>query len=119
MQKTVNLDSYTIDQLLELRDAVEARIAATVSSEIAVLKNRLVVLQSITPKKRKGAGQLKKKPVTRAKSKLNGQEVKRSIAPIKFKDIETGATWTGRGRMPLWLKAHIDDGKTRDDFVCR
>ena len=30
----------------------------------------------------------------------------------KYRDPESGKTWSGKGRAPLWL-----DGKNRDDFV--
>lgn len=35
----------------------------------------------------------------------------RAPVPIKYRDTETGDTWTGRGRAPKWL-----DGKNREDF---
>ncbi len=36
----------------------------------------------------------------------------REPVAVKYKNLETGATWTGRGRVPLWLK-----GKNKDDFL--
>ncbi|QOU76452.1 H-NS histone family protein (plasmid) [Janthinobacterium sp. HH102] len=35
-----------------------------------------------------------------------------SVVPVKYKDPETGSTWTGRGRQPKWL-----EGKNREDFA--
>jgi DNA-binding protein H-NS len=35
-------------------------------------------------------------------SKQKNAKVREPVA-IKFKNSETGQTWTGRGRMPLWL----------------
>lgn len=32
-------------------------------------------------------------------------------AAVKFRNPETGETWSGRGRAPRWL-----DGKNREDF---
>ena len=37
-------------------------------------------------------------PAGRAKSPLKGN----SVAP-KYRDPQTGATWTGRGKPPLWI----------------
>lgn len=31
---------------------------------------------------------------------------------VKYRNSETGETWTGRGRAPRWL-----DGKNREDFA--
>ena len=36
----------------------------------------------------------------------------REPVAIKYRDPDTGATWTGRGRAPLWL-----NGKNRDDYL--
>jgi len=35
----------------------------------------------------------------------------------KFKDPVTGAIWTGRGKVPVWMKAGINNGKTKDEFA--
>ncbi|MGW8394490.1 H-NS histone family protein [Pseudoduganella sp. HUAS MS19] len=38
----------------------------------------------------------------------------RQRVPAKYRDAATGATWTGRGRVPLWLV-----GKNREDFLIK
>ena len=46
---------------------------------------------------------------------LAGRKVRRGAGDkvaAKFRNLETGATWSGRGREPNWLK-----GKNRDDFM--
>jgi DNA-binding protein H-NS len=35
--------------------------------------------------------------------------------PAKYRDPATGATWSGRGRAPNWIK----DAKNRDRFLIR
>lgn len=47
-------------------------------------------------------------PVGFVKSKLK----KTKTIAAKYKDPVSGATWTGRGRAPLWLK-----GKDKDAFL--
>lgn len=42
-----------------------------------------------------------------------------SSVPAKYRDPETEATWSGRGRTPIWLAKKIEEGKTRDDFLIR
>lgn len=37
--------------------------------------------------------------------------------PIKYRDRETGETWTGRGLMPKWLRARIEAGAKIEDFL--
>lgn len=34
----------------------------------------------------------------------------------KFRDPDTGETWSGRGLQPRWLKAKIDAGASLDSF---
>ncbi|PVX85679.1 H-NS histone family protein [Paraburkholderia unamae] len=38
-----------------------------------------------------------------------------SVSPAKYRDPATGATWSGRGRVPNWIK----DAKNRDRFLIR
>ncbi|WP_426342959.1 H-NS family nucleoid-associated regulatory protein [Pseudoduganella sp. S-14] len=38
----------------------------------------------------------------------------RQRVPAKYGNPETGATWTGRGRVPLWLI-----GKNKEDFLIK
>jgi DNA-binding protein H-NS len=48
-------------------------------------------------------------------SKLKGQRVK-----PKYRNPDNRSeTWTGRGRMPLWLVALVKRGKKRDDFLIK
>ncbi|MGO4382469.1 H-NS histone family protein [Pseudoduganella sp. RAF53_2] len=35
----------------------------------------------------------------------------RAAVPAKYRDPKTGATWTGRGRAPLWL-----NGREKEDY---
>jgi DNA-binding protein H-NS len=45
-----------------------------------------------------------------------GTTVKRTV-PIKYRDPDTGATWTGRGKPPRWISAAEAEGKKRSDFL--
>ena len=40
----------------------------------------------------------------------------RKPVPIRYRDPETGDTWTGRGRAPVWLAKRIEQGKTREEY---
>lgn len=39
------------------------------------------------------------------------------LVPPKYKNPQTGETWTGRGRTPRWLSELEADGASRDDFL--
>lgn len=36
--------------------------------------------------------------------------------PAKYRDPETGNTWSGRGLQPKWLKAALQNGRQLSDF---
>ena len=41
---------------------------------------------------------------------------KRSVVAAKYRDVTTGATWTGRGKQPRWLAAALKGDKKLEDF---
>ena len=51
-----------------------------------------------------------------ASDKLVGKGNRKPVE-AKYKDPATGATWSGRGIAPKWLKFHLDAGKQKDDFL--
>lgn len=40
----------------------------------------------------------------------------RKVAP-KYRDPDTGETWSGRGLKPKWLAAAIEGGRTLEEFA--
>lgn len=36
--------------------------------------------------------------------------------PPKYRNPETGETWSGRGNAPRWLVAAVEQGKTQESF---
>ncbi|MCX7228244.1 MAG: H-NS histone family protein [Burkholderiales bacterium] len=51
-----------------------------------------------------------------AASKPKREKSARPPVPVKYRNSETGDTWTGRGRTPRWLAALEAAGRTRDEF---
>ena len=41
----------------------------------------------------------------------------RQPVPPKYRNPETGATWSGRGKAPRWVSDAEAAGKSRDDFL--
>lgn len=35
----------------------------------------------------------------------------------RYKDPVTGATWTGRGKVPVWMKPALDNGVSKEAFA--
>jgi DNA-binding protein H-NS len=53
------------------------------------------------------------KPVKTAKK--SSSDKRAAVAP-KYRDSETGQTWTGRGKAPTWLATKIAAGATKESF---
>jgi len=56
--------------------------------------------------------QMKAAAIKGKKSKQSKQAV-----AVKYRDEETGNTWTGRGKPPRWLTDAEQAGKSRNDFL--
>lgn len=53
----------------------------------------------------------------RAKQSAAAGAVKKSKPAVKYRCPATGNTWSGRGLMPVWLKAAMASGGRLDDFL--
>jgi DNA-binding protein H-NS len=42
---------------------------------------------------------------------------KQGKARIKYRGPELGETWSGRGHMPCWMTAYIEQGKKKEQFL--
>ncbi len=51
-----------------------------------------------------------------AKSSPRSTQAKGSKVAAKYRDVQTGATWSGRGLQPNWLKAALAEGKKLEEF---
>jgi DNA-binding protein H-NS len=51
-----------------------------------------------------------------AAARRTGASDTRKVAP-KYRNPDTGETWSGRGLQPKWLKAALASGKKIDDFT--
>jgi DNA-binding protein H-NS len=62
----------------------------------------------------KGRGKSTGKSVGKKSARKNGAK---TPVPIRYRDPETGNTWTGRGRPPVWLAERIKAGKTKEQYL--
>ncbi|HUH86707.1 MAG TPA: H-NS histone family protein [Pusillimonas sp.] len=60
----------------------------------------------------------KKKPARTATRATANTTPKRTVPP-KYRNPETGATWTGRGKAPRWVSEAEAQGKSRDQFLIK
>lgn len=56
------------------------------------------------------------KAVTAKNEPVSRSDRRAAVRP-KYQDPASGKTWTGRGVMPKWMKAAVDAGRNRDEFL--
>ena len=99
----LNLDKMSYAELSELRSSVERMMLEKQSSERSALRQKMAEMAE-------KAGM--------SLDALLGKGRKGSVAP-KYRDPKNPEnTWTGRGRMPLWMVAATKGNKAKkDDYL--
>jgi DNA-binding protein H-NS len=95
----VNLSRMTVEELMALRQRVDARLAEH-RAEIEKQLERMDRAVAVVGRRRGGGG-----------STLKGRKV-----PPKYRG-PSGETWAGRGVKPRWLVAAMKGGEKLDGFL--
>ena len=103
----------SLQELLQQRSAIEHEItrvrndsrAVAIGQILAIMSENGLALEDVS-KALQGAGGRRE----------GGQGVRRPVAP-KYRDPESGSTWSGRGLRPKWLAGALASGKTLADFA--
>jgi DNA-binding protein H-NS len=115
--KTINLKQFSIDDLLTLRDRINAMLESRVDRERHDLETRLKRLQRF---KAASIGPRKEKPAMSAAKKLANKrnpKATKKVAPKYHNPENPSETWAGRGLQPRWLRAAMNSGgKSLEDF---
>ncbi len=98
-KQTDSIETMEMNELLDLKAQVEARIESLAAEELSQLEERMERLRPYV----KGSG--RGRPGSKA-------------AP-KYRDPRTGKTWSGRGRTPVWLREREEKGESRDSFLIK
>jgi DNA-binding protein H-NS len=93
----------------KLRKAETDKAIKSIRDLMKVYNLSLDDLRSLTARKTIAKG-----TKSSAKAKVRRVNPKRPVAP-KYGDGH-GNLWSGRGKMPVWLRAQIEDGKSLDSF---
>ncbi len=63
------------------------------------------------------------KSVQTGRSAAKASQTKKSASaaspPAKYRNPETGETWSGRGRMPKWMALATERGRSREEFLAK
>lgn len=92
----------------ELRRVERAQVIKSIRQQIRdfQLTSEDLGLAKVVKLKRSKPQNKRKEPVTKKP---------RKPAPVKYSNSK-GDTWTGRGKMPKWLTAELDQGHQLDSF---
>ncbi len=104
------IETLTFEALLDLKGRVDAEVSARSASELEALKSRLLLVASTTGIEIGDLFGIK------APSKEKKQRKKREV-PIRYRDPETGETWTGLGKPKKWLAEKEAAGHSREEFA--
>jgi DNA-binding protein H-NS len=105
-----NLKKMTFDDLIALRDNVAGLISKQAQSAKRELEAKLAALDGLTGFT--GSGKRRGRPPGSGKGKTG-----RKVAPKYRNPKDRSETWSGRGRMPLWLQGMIKEGRKREEFA--
>jgi DNA-binding protein H-NS len=101
-------------QAKSLEAAKDARKLRAVDRVRALMKKLGVELSDLGAAPRAKA----RGPVPKGRKPAAGKARKSGgIVPPKYRDPESGATWTGRGRTPVWMAKKLAEGRTREEFA--
>lgn len=102
------LDKQSAELERQLQDARRAERAGVIAHIKQLLLQNDLTLEDLSLKSGSGSGALQK-------GKRAHSQAGRHVAP-KYRDAETGNTWSGRGLKPKWVQAALAAGKTLDDL---
>jgi DNA-binding protein H-NS len=100
----INLDSFTVKELISLRDSVDKTLAERKQTEKADLRRKMSEMAA-------AAGL--------SLAEVLGTGRKRGPLGAKYRNPDNHSeTWSGRGRQPKWLVAKLKKaGVKREDFL--
>jgi DNA-binding protein H-NS len=102
----------TLQELLAQKAALDKQIAETQRQERA---DAIAKVRALMSEYGLTAADIVSKAGNTAPRNPTGSAGKK-VAP-KYRNPETGETWTGRGLQPNWLKSAVASGKKLTDFA--
>ncbi len=107
-----DLSQMSMDELLKYQADIAAAMEAKKSEELKSVQAELLLLDH-------KAQQLGSSALELLGGNKAGKAPKAKAAP-KYAHPENAAeTWSGRGRMPVWMKEYVDNGGDKDDLLIK
>jgi DNA-binding protein H-NS len=112
MNKKLNLDAMSVDEMWQLHEEISRVLSVRLTSEKRELEKRLT--------------QLRREKEMRQSEPADAQPVKGAsrerrkyprVFPKYRNPKEPSETWSGRGKQPRWLTAALNTGHTIEEFA--
>ena len=104
--KTVDLNKLSLPELITIQKALPKVINKARKNEKKVLRIKIEELAA------ESGFDLDEIFVKKKIQKKRGK-----VKPKYENPDNTAQTWTGRGRMPLWVQEHLNNGGEKDDLL--
>jgi len=108
MARTDDFETYSVKELRQLRERIEVAIVERQKSERLELRAKMKELAE-------ASGLSLEDVLGTAKRGKGGK----GVVAVKYRNPEDSSqTWTGRGRMPIWLAEKLKKrGASKEDFA--
>ena len=101
-------------EILKQAEKVRKKEVTTIIAEIRAMMSAYdLTVDDLQPKARRTRATKATAKTASTKGRKARATARRPAAKPKYRNPETGATWTGRGKPPNWIK----DVKNRDAFL--
>ncbi len=120
---TINLEDLDLNDLNSLINRIQSVIRKKETARIKQFRDEaksIARAQGISVEELlKSFTQGKTSGKKRGRKKMSSKTVRKKVAP-KYRNPENSEeTWTGRGQSPLWIRAKLEAGASKDDFLIR
>ncbi len=122
----MELNKLSLTELNRLKSRVEAEIARRADTSKRDLLKKVQKLAAdagvslddlLGQAPAKAAGKTAAKATPKASAKKPGARKGQKVAPKYSNPADVSQTWTGRGRQPAWVAAHVAAGNTLDSLL--
>ncbi len=106
---TFRVEKYSVEKLREIRKSIDRELDSRKNKErkqVAKQIHDLAASIGLTPSEVLASG-----------AKVRSR--KRAQVTAKYRDPESGKTWSGRGRKPGWVAKHLASGKSLDELAIK
>ena len=99
----INIDGLSVEQLEALKNDIDKAVEGKKTSELLEVRAKLDEL-------------IDNSPFT-LEEVLEAQKMRKPVEPKYRNPNDANQTWTGRGRKPLWVVEHLENGGSLEEVL--